>query len=1172
MPSTALALVKQVPYWWLVALFVRDRVIDALWSAITLWWWVLKLGWLILRNLCTALANYPYRATIPDLSLTLPDLLVVCVIWATVLITLWFLHDVYLMKHGGERLRKRFRPVEEVAFTRMGEVHQLVRYLYARPWTIYADQEVVHDCDTCRAVACQFMPPEVMEILYGHLKTKESFFTSPPHECPFKDGSTAPPLLVAKLILLGQDLLEHKAVEKIPEGKGVAKSWKVKDRKHYVRGGKFRSGRTLISDEDYDRLVEKLEMGQFNRAVDEYLQTQMDEAEDCHNTRYASQARDRAARHLYNLGERMGLNTREYFEATKHMRIPEAGGVGVPRFALHEQWTIPATSDVLARYKHEAAHSQELHAARTVEARKKAVAEKATRVPAATDEVVPETQNLGAISRKARKRNKRRAAKRAAAVVDVATSSNQAPEGAVMSSLAFNRDAVVAALELEGSRVMQGYLAKKASGYTWFITGRHAIVDGKVVDGIAPLIPGSAVKLHRPGRPPLETVCVERRGTGDDRVALRLANVPDVQAARCRQAKKGGVVSARYFDLNTGVWYDVVGTVQLVSPVAVAYDMSTKSGCCRMPIFDQQGYVVAGHYYPYVDTPAGRFPGGQTEDGEIPAKWEARYSPPPITPQGLRVGETAFRAPFARIEDLKVCGLRADTDMTWYQADFHMAKPSTQMLHEELAKFFEPISITLDQRLLKVAVSAAMKLDAEGSHPAPRAPRISDFVAMLRTMDNERTNAGSDMFGGSHRDYILEMGDGDLELGILRLAEKAHHLYQCIIGAEEATDDDRDELFLMTCWCVQGKRDGYKYRKLYKGRSVQAPNLTFKLIYRTILADSDAFWISRKWMFRVGYDMDKPVDPELASIYKATLASLGLDQTGFDRRMMEEFMRMYFLVYLPYSCPGVHPTYCQFLADATIDSYLVLTDGTVYQKHRGNPSGFPNTLRLNCVVQLFAWCYAMAVRLEQLTGNEVSDNDVVETFERDVFLEICGDDSRANVLTERGLALLDVQGDFDEWLTIWRERLPWEVKIEGKAVFAYTLDAAGNVVFELPDEDRMFLFPPLVARNLVVFDGYLWSPLHNPLRCIRKLMSQGTDPAFAPLGRSEADEDVLRLSAVHTLKLHLWWHEHQYIFCPAIQVMLDNGMVTPELRRQAYTAFSACWGHAIWQCVPLAMV
>lgn len=180
-------------------------------------------------------------------------------------------------------------------------------------------------------------------------------------------------------------------------------------------------------------------------------------------------------------------------------------------------------------------------------------------------------------------------------------------------------------------------------------------------------------------------------------------------------------------------------------------------------------------------------------------------------------------------------------------------------------------------------------------------------------------------------------------------------------------------------------------------------------------------------------------------------------------------------------------------------------------------------------------------------------------FEEDIFLEICGDDSRANVLTQRGWDLMDVDNGWKRWLDIWKERLPWEVKIEGSVAFPHEWREDGRLEFQQGFADRMALMPPLVARNLFVVDDVLWSPLWNAGRCVRKLMSEGANKMDGPLGRTPEEEFVLRISAFMSLKLLVWWHRRGIIYSPTVQCLLDNGWYTKQINTLVTACVSGCW-------------
>jgi hypothetical protein len=145
------------------------------------------------------------------------------------------------------------------------------------------------------------------------------------------------------------------------------------------------------------------------------------------------------------------------------------------------------------------------------------------------------------------------------------------------------------------------------------------------------------------------------------------------------------------------------------------------------------------------------------------------------------------------MERHKVYPLRSDADLRLYKPEYHMAKPSTAMLHKELAKFFEPLGVEFDSDLLQTAVRATMILDEDARYPV-QAVTYDQFVEKAREMNNDRTNAGTDALGSTHHEYIMQMGEGDEERGIAAVSARAWHLYRVIIGELKGDAEDAEEL------------------------------------------------------------------------------------------------------------------------------------------------------------------------------------------------------------------------------------------------------------------------------------------------------------------------------------------------------------------------------------------
>ncbi len=64
---------------------------------------------------------------------------------------------------------------------------------------------------------------------------------------------------------------------------------------------------------------------------------------------------------------------------------------------------------------------------------------------------------------------------------------------------------------------------------------------------------------------------------------------------------------------------------------------------------------------------------------------------------------------------------------------------------------------------------------------------------------------------------------------------------------------------------------------------------------------------------------------------------------------------------------------------------------------------------------------------------------------------------------------------------------------------------------------------------------------------------------YGPLGRSQEDDYALRLSACATLANHIVWHQHGLIFCPAVQVLLDNGWINTTATTMVYRMYGTAY-------------
>jgi hypothetical protein len=705
------------------------------------------------------------------------------------------------------------------------------------------------------------------------------------------------------------------------------------------------------------------------------------------------------------------------------------------------------------------------------------------------------------------------------------------PESAYAGSKPFDMTKFVAAItctNVWGTRTMQGYLRRGEGKTIAFITHRHLVRGGEVCDG--------GIELHRQVAKEGGLVItikfkdvdygveVKKITSSGDKLCLLFESPQlggELLTPRFAKPKPNEPIMAMYYDSS---WFTLVGSVgKVFDNGCFQTKYSTKAGCCRMVVCNARGEIVGGHFFARIDAEQDA-PGAMPEDGVIPKKFEMEYAVPPMIPQGEDEYDLGKAGPFQRIDPYKIYPLRTDVDVA-VSTPYVLMKPSTEMLHKEVVRFFEPVEWAPDPKCWAVARKATCAYEGDAGLPFEM-PSLEEFELLALAMDSGRIMAGSSDLGATHHDYFLQVGGGDSAAGA-RLVAADVWGFATRFGTDEQTEADALLLESMRIWAVQGKRDGYKFKKLDVGRSIQAPNVELKLLWKALFAESDTHWIMRDWSVRAGYNFDRAVPRHLYDQYVKAKGAIGLDETAFDRRVMPEMAEFFFGEYMPFLNPGVPQRLLGAIYDVTTNSVLLCTDGRAFIKKRGNPSGFPNTLRYNCVVQTLVWCYAIALRLQNM-GQPCEATDVVRFLDEDCFMEVCGDDSRLNALTELAVDVLDLRNDGCAILQVWRDHLPWEVKVEGCVLFGPSMDLV----------TRMNAYPPLISRKLVVVDGLLWSPLYNHSRTVRRLVHDDN--------RNQEEEEELRTSAYATLSLAVYWHIKGKAYSPAIEWMNAQGWLTEE--------------------------
>jgi hypothetical protein len=471
-------------------------------------------------------------------------------------------------------------------------------------------------------------------------------------------------------------------------------------------------------------------------------------------------------------------------------------------------------------------------------------------------------------------------------------------------------------------------------------------------------------------------------------------------------------------------------------------------------------------------------------------------------------------------EGFRVKGLRRDKDLSGLIPKHHVCKPSTEMNKYEVAKYLDQMACEFDKAKFVVGVKAAIIYDLRrGSFESPFVP--PNYTNVRMTIDTLKLakSAGPTAEGLSAKDYLLALGKGDEERGKAVCAERVLRIYRAACDPKASSQSDQELLTEVGYWHVIGKDDKYKLKKTPiatppgHGRTIQAPSFELKVLWRTCFGENDTLWSHREdsWV-RSGENEDLPTSYASVDALARALGAIATDLTAYDRYMMACMIYAFFMIYLHRVCPGAPELFLRWLAHITIRGPLLFSDGEVWQRDHGNPSGFMNTLRLNCVVHLFVFAYIMAIRMQSDDPSEVA-----RVMEEEMWLSFCGDDSGHLALTERAMTLLDIRNGGKEYIAAWDKYTPWpETKLEAIAVFEPHMDLF----------DRVWHAPPMVGRRHVMVNGIVFTPLVNVSRTLIKLST-------AENRTVEQERDLVN-SAFATLALHLWWQANGWFYSPAI--------------------------------------
>ena len=741
------------------------------------------------------------------------------------------------------------------------------------------------------------------------------------------------------------------------------------------------------------------------------------------------------------------------------------------------------------------------------------------------------------------------------------------PEAQVPGSSSAPALSIVAAIaDMHGRYISQGYLRNTSVGmdYLLFGTARHkyteagpvALVDGRLANN-------TKVYLRTPDavEPYVAEIIAAHSPEGDEiwyllKFGDRKPKVPKYDILKAQELLKMQVGSAvfavpfivRAGGFQQGVFEVIPGTLNgIANAKAITYQMSTNYGYCRMAVFAANGKMLCGHWdgnSPHVSPPR---PGGSLcvapppnlKDwlvGPFSKEYYGGSGPQAILDHPLRKCSRQF---VGYTEDQKVWRLRRDFgDFGGIATEYTLMRPSTAMNLLEIKQFAAPINV----QELDWGRAASLLTQLESKLVAPVEPvtrqRVLDCVLAIGTQP-KMAGPGRPL----HEQFLVELGCGDYQQGVERVTDTIWHFIQATQKGE-LDAEARDFWNLMLKWTVFGKLDRYKKKKMNVGRTIQAPPFELKVLHLVYFEDKDSEWCCRMaageaaWVY-AGHDFDMPVSEKRIRVYANAKAALALDMTAFDRRMTGEMISAHF-EHLDTLYPGVPEMMYQFFYHVVVNTKLVLSDGSMWQKARGNPSGYPNTLRLNCSVNMMSWLLC----IESLMGwQDLNPQRFLVMLYKHFHIEICGDDSRVWALTDVAADALKLA---DEW---WNDNLPWETKVEGYTVFDR------NKGF-----DCLLDAPPMVSRRFAIFkfggDSYLFEPLMDVSRCLSRWLHDVERPP-------ERQEEV-ELGVSTTVAL-LWYQTMVVGYVDSLLIRAFDKMATDKMKHNMRHRVGQIWAQGIPQ-------
>jgi hypothetical protein len=515
-------------------------------------------------------------------------------------------------------------------------------------------------------------------------------------------------------------------------------------------------------------------------------------------------------------------------------------------------------------------------------------------------------------------------------------------------------------------------------------------------------------------------------------------------------------------------WTAVSGTLAYEGGTLIGIAASTAAGDCCAPYFDRLGRMVGSHRIARVRFERGFFPAADIMDNPRPTR-ERQWC---LTTKSSMEGLTYLDWERAtRKDELKVVPLRHTNPVLG--VEHVVLTPTPPMVRAEVSKFEVEPEVNAEKSSVCAAFAHVAYTDKARAFTAFREPSVDVLVEVLREGLDMTASAGHGR--GRQGEELKLLGaslgaddEASMEAGLRRLAVDTLERFHLLL---------KGELQHYT-WTVFGKKDKYKLKKLNARpmpdtRSIQGPPMELKALYLLCYQKNDAAWTACCDEYEPGENPAEPLRQEFLEAIVQSVAADATDVTGWDRSVPALFLEMYFMYYMKMLDPMLPEAVNRFMFEECSETLMVLPDGQRVWKDGGMPSGWPNTIRVNSVINRVV-SYILALERAKDEGRHVSCDEI----DGGVFARFCGDDQ---------FRLLGPGFEWaadDRYYELAAEIFPaWKIKREGHV---RRVDCEGL-------RDYILRIPTFVSRTLVPMHGLVWRVPFDLPRTFANFLHQDRD-------------------------------------------------------------------------------